>query len=192
MNFINEFKKVRVPGGKKYHKYFVNKDGDVISFKRDNPMLLSPKISDSGYYEISLRDTDGKRKFYFVHRIVASTYIKNPKRRNYINHIDGDKLNNRVENLEWVTVGENTQHAYDMGLILSSSKQCELYYEDTYIDYFNSKSNMYRYISNQTGYSFGHCRKCVEGLKYNPELNKYNYFIIKNKNHKYKPRGAIL
>ena len=67
------------------------------------------------YYYISLSKF-GKVKKCFIHRLVAETFIENPFNKLQVNHIDGNPLNNRVDNLEWVTNAENTQHAYDIKL----------------------------------------------------------------------------
>lgn len=189
-NFIKDFKRVRVPSGKKYDFYFVNKKGVIISFKRDYPHVMQPKIGDKGYYEVGLRDKNSNRKFYHIHRIVAGTFIKNPNRRRYINHKDGNKLNNHVENLEWVTASENTLHAYEQGLITNNSKKCKLYYNDEKIEEFNSKENAARYVANKVGLSISHCRKCLSNWREttNEELNNFELVILDND---YKPRGAI-
>ena len=68
-----------------------------------------------GYREVILIK-DGVRKYKLVHRLVAQTFIPNKENKPQINHIDGNKLNNNVDNLEWCTQSENMKHAYKLGL----------------------------------------------------------------------------
>ena len=77
--------------------------------------VLSPSKHRHGYRLIMLRK-DGHRGSFLVHRLVAKAFLQNPKSNRVVNHKDGVKDNNCVDNLEWVTNGENNQHAWNSGL----------------------------------------------------------------------------
>ena len=90
--------------------YLVSKKGDLFSVRRNR--MMKQTTNDRGYKAVSLCK-NGKRKVKEVHRIVAETFIENNIcGYSEVNHIDGNKLNNKTENLEWVTKGENLKHAY--------------------------------------------------------------------------------
>lgn len=63
-----------------------------------------------------------KKKHYTLHRLIAEAFIPKIEGENIINHIDGNKLNNSIDNLEWCTYSENNKHAYDTGLNLKGEK----------------------------------------------------------------------
>lgn len=78
--------------------------------------ILKPK-NDKGYLRIGLC-INGRRIFRPVHRLIAMAFIPNPQNKPTVNHKSGIKTDNRVENLEWATISENTQHSFDNGLQL--------------------------------------------------------------------------
>lgn len=89
---------------------------DVLGRKRIiKSKNLSPSIWGAGYYTIKL-SKDNIKTTFLVHRLVAQTFIVNPNNELCINHIDGNKLNNNINNLEWVSFSENNQHAIDTNL----------------------------------------------------------------------------
>lgn len=66
---------------------------------------------DNGYYAVNTM-VKGKQKHFYVHRLIAKAFIPNPENKPQVNHKDGNKLNNEIDNLEWVTSKENVRHAY--------------------------------------------------------------------------------
>lgn len=95
-----------------YPDYTITETGDVYS-KSDK--LLKGEITHDGYRRVTLYKNN-KPKHCPVHRLVAETFIPNPENKPTVNHVDGNKTNNCVSNLEWCTRSENSQHAYDEGL----------------------------------------------------------------------------
>lgn len=103
----------RIPGFEK--GYIITSTGAILSTRR-GVKIMAGRISNSGYEMIKI--TDGvKPRLCTVHRLVALTFVPNPMNKPLVNHKDGNKLNNDYENLEWVTYGENLQHAYMNGLM---------------------------------------------------------------------------
>ena len=92
--------------------YQVSNIGRVCSYKNGKRKIINGWVQNTGYLTV---DIDGKK--YSVHRLVAEVFIHKYKGKNFVNHKDGNKLNNVVENLEWCTCKENIQHAYKTGLM---------------------------------------------------------------------------
>lgn len=97
--------------------YQVSSHGNVRSFKQNSTQgrLITPHINGRGYYAVSI-DIKGVRKTVLLHRLVANAFLHNPEKLPVVNHINGDKLNCCVDNLEWCSYSHNLEHAYKTGL----------------------------------------------------------------------------
>ena len=93
-------------------QHFISSEGLV---KNSNGLILTTQINDSGYEVIAIT-LNGVSANFKIHRLVAKAFIPNPDSKATVNHIDTNKLNNRVNNLEWATHSENLIHAFDNGL----------------------------------------------------------------------------
>lgn len=100
---------------KTYSHYFVFSNGAIMNLQGK---VLSPHKNKSGYMSTLI---NGETRD--IHRIIASCFIPNPKNFPQVNHKDGDKTNNNIENLEWCTRSENLKHAYCNGL--EKIQRCE-------------------------------------------------------------------
>jgi hypothetical protein len=100
---------------KNFEHYYIDEQGNVYSKKRGNIKKLSPILTHYGYYDVGLTNSKGICKMY-IHRLVAEHYIDNPNNLPQVNHIDGNKLNNNVFNLEWCNSKDNLKHARETGL----------------------------------------------------------------------------
>lgn len=88
--------------------YEVSSSGEVFSSKRGDKISMSPSVT-NGYAKVTLSNGTEKGNFQ-VHRLVAQAFLKNPKKFEIVNHIDGNKLNNDVSNLEWTCRKGNAKH----------------------------------------------------------------------------------
>ena len=123
---IDEIEVARISGFD--NGYYISKRGELFSSKKtrckkvNEYYKLSGSVHANGYRYFTLMKL-GKSVKVPAHRLVAQGFIGNPLSKKCVNHRDGDKLNNTVENLEWATHSENSLHAFDIGLQVASNKK---------------------------------------------------------------------
>lgn len=145
--------------------YQVSNLGNVKSLL--NNIYLKGHVSNCGYCDVQLYK-DKKVRVFKVHRLVALHFIPNPGFKQQVNHIDGNKLNNNVTNLEWVTAKENTEHAIVNGFRKAHVKETHkrlprkiLQYDNDgyYLKTWDSVKEIVRFY----GYSSSAINSCVSG-----------------------------
>lgn len=94
------------------NKYLISSLGTVKSFMCRSIVTLKPGLTKAGYFTVSLRKNKRSRTHY-IHRLVAQEFISNPRKKPTVNHKNGDRKNNSVDNLEWATYSENHKHSYN-------------------------------------------------------------------------------
>lgn len=110
--------------------YKITTEGIVISCKKNvgkgcgytiQEKIKKTKVTKNGYVKVNLKKKSEERTF-FIHRLVAESFILNLDNKPQVNHKDGNKYNNCVGNLEWVTAKENAHHAQKIGLRVVAKK----------------------------------------------------------------------
>jgi len=95
-----------IPG---FDGYYIDETGVIESRKRSTPKTLSQVLNGDYLITSLMKGTTSSNQY--VHRLVAETFIPNPEKHKVVNHINGDKLDNRVDNLEWCSSQTNTEKA---------------------------------------------------------------------------------
>ena len=147
-----------------YTDYFITEDGKVFTNKRKFLEKIEGYVV-GGYRYVTLWD-EGKHENFKVSRLVAKYFVSNPLNKPVVNHIDGDKQNDVYVNLEWSTISENTQHAYDMGLAKndkgeddSQSIPVDLYKNNgCFIAHFGSMGEASRYTGKTKSFISRHTK----------------------------------
>lgn len=104
--------------------YSVSTEGEV---RKDTTNYILSQSSQQDYKFVTLL-IKGKQKRMRVHRMVALTFLDNPENKPYVNHINGNRSDNNITNLEWVTPSENTQHTVETGLMSNGRKKAVIQY----------------------------------------------------------------
>ena len=152
---------------KGFNDYSITKDGQVFSHKTNR--FKKQFVFPTGYVGISLY-INKISKNYYIHRLVAETYLTNIESKCQVNHINGIKSDNRVENLEWVTQSENAIHAIKNGLFIPPQKNRldlskEVYQYDLH-GKFIAKFPSVNEASRITGILQRHISSCARGGEY--------------------------
>ena len=150
---------------KGFNNYFVTKNGMVIT---KSGKKLKPFSDNYGYPCVTLRK-DGKSYTRRVHRLVGEAYLKPVKGKNIINHKDGNKNNSNIDNLEYMSNAENTQHGYDNNLYKSKS-MLPIIVTDLEGNHVGDYRSI-RAVSDQLGVN----RKTLSSILNNNRKNNYDY-----------------
>lgn len=156
---------------KDFEDYLIYSDGRIFSTKRNIFLNIGEHFDGRGYRQIRLWK-DGKRYYKHLHRILAEAFIPNPNNLRTVNHIDGDKLNNNLDNLEWMTDEEQQRHAFRMGLKKNSKflsdEDVERIYDMYFLEHITPKK-----ISERLNKPFGTVRKICYGERCKSLLSEY-------------------
>jgi len=103
------------------NRYAITAEGKVWSYARKK--FMKPQLGTRGYMQVVLTNSSGKVSCHFIHRLVANAFITPIEDKNIINHKNGIKTDNCVENLEWCTQRENILHAWKSGLAFAHTNK---------------------------------------------------------------------
>ena len=146
--------------------YKIDENGNVFSVR--NNKFLNTTVFPNGYEYVHLCNGKAKTKLLRVHRLVAEAFLNNENNFPQVNHIDGDKSNNTIWNLEWVTDLQNKKHAWENGLYSSNHRKREIECIETGKIY-ESVQKASELIPCDRKYLFKHLKgevKSVKGLTY--------------------------
>lgn len=164
-----------------YPHYYFTDTGDVYSrisnryHNKQGRIIKKVQLKDKdGYLRVGLFNKKGNQKSVQVHRAIAMAFIPNPEHKPVVNHINGIKTDNRVENLEWMTISENTKHAYRVlgvkpnktnlgkkGKLCLYAKKIQQIKNGTIINEFYGASEAER----KTGFNQMHIRDCCKKIR---------------------------
>ena len=147
--------------------YQISNFGRVKSFVKSRPKIKSLSNDKDGYLLCVLNKLNKKRTFK-VHRLVAMSFIPNPENKSQVNHKDGNKHNNIVDNLEWVTPVENMYHARINGL------RSSMYHGVSQYDLSGNLIQNFNSVTEAAGF-IGGSRSCIVHCCNGRQLTAYGY-----------------
>ena len=150
-----------------FGKYLISEDGTIISLTTNKP--ICQWIDNVGYLQVVLK-RDKKKYYRRVHRLVAEQFLPNPHNLPQVNHINGDKRDNALSNLEWTDNKINTQHGYDNGLYHSKKRSIKIEIYDLNNNYINTYKSI-----RETATMLGINRKTLSRILFDNKENNYDY-----------------
>ena len=143
-----------------FENYEVSNLGKVRNMKSGK--VLKPQLNRNGYL-MHLLYENNKQKHLYLHRIIAIAFIDNPEEKPCVNHIDENKLNNDLSNLEWCTVKENNIHGTRTKRVAEKcfKKVIQLDLNDNVLNEFESMTQ----AEQETGASVSHISSCCNGKR---------------------------
>ena len=163
--------------------YQVSNFGRIKSIVKYKKLMLSSE-NENGYLRVCLIDKNKKKRTILIHRLVAKTFIPNPKNKEQVNHIDGNKYNNCVENLEWCTQSENMQHAFKNNLI--TREKGEKNHRAKSVNQYTLEGNFIRKwdciedVTRELGIRGYNISSCCKGKRHTAGGFKWKYPELKN------------
>jgi hypothetical protein len=138
--------------------YYINEVG-IIYNRFDKKCKIH--ISKNGYCVVNFC-VNYKTRQKYLHRIIAETFIPNPNNYKTVNHINGIKTDNRIENLEWMSLEDNLKHAYKIGIKNNEHSKLKILDTSTNIQYVGINE-----ASKNKGISYSHLSKMLSGKRQN-------------------------
>lgn len=155
-------------------QYKVSNTGKVKTAKTER--ILVPAIDERGYERVCLFKKDRERR-YKVHRLVAITFLPNPEGKKQVNHKDGNKRNNCVSNLEWVTNEENMHHSRVNGLHDGHKRFCDSKKKRIIATHIESGNEIVfdSILSAKKVIGTSHIQEVLKGLRYEAKGYTFRY-----------------
>lgn len=155
---------------KEFSNYKISNTGIIVNNKGIK-LNIGKRKSNSGYIQVRLFK-DGKYYYKYLHRLIAETFIPNPNNYRTINHINGIKTDNNINNLEWASDAEQQRHAYLKSLKPIGNSFTEEQLNEIYTMFFTKKLRP-KEISNTLNRPFGTIKKICYGERCKDCLTKF-------------------